>query len=215
MVLAFARRAGPLIGVGIGGFMTGASLLWPNQTGPIFFYGGLAVIAVGLVLWVLGRWLVPSPKPAPTAEPAKAVDVKVEGSNNTFTTAGRDVNINYGPPRRVISQEMRGRVADVLRGATPSHIGFASTQGDLEAHEFKQQLMQVFREADWQVDDMQTFMFFGTVKGLVLTIPFAASEEGLPQVVVRALAQTGSPVAWNRGDMANECGLYVQVWHAP
>lgn len=195
--------------------MTGASLLWPNQTGPIFFYGGVALIAVGLVLWVLARWLAPTPKPAPTAEPAKGVDVKVEGSNNTVTTAGRDVNINYGPPRRIISPDIRSRVGNVLSGTTPSRIGFASTQGDVEAHEFKEQLMQVFREAAWQVDDMQTFMFFGTVKGLVLTIPFAASEAGLPQVVVHALAQTGSPVVWNRDDMANECGLYVQVWHAP
>lgn len=65
----------------------------------------------------------------------------------------------------------------------------------------------------WQVEDMETFMFFGTKKGLVLTIPVTAKEEGLTQVVVLAL--TGSPVAGSRGDMANECGLYVQVWHAP
>lgn len=56
-------------------------MLWPNQTGPIFTFGGLALIAVGIALWVLGRRLAPSPKPAPTAERTEGVDVKVEGSN--------------------------------------------------------------------------------------------------------------------------------------
>lgn len=147
-------------------------------------------------------------------------DARVEGGsiivshNQTGGQIAHEIR-NYGPPRRRITQEMRSRVAEVLRGTAPSRIGFASTQGDVEAHEFKEQLMQVFREAGWQVDDMQTFMFFGSKKGLVVTIPFAASQEGLPQVVAHALAQTGSPVAGNHGDMANGCGLYVQVWHAP
>ena len=109
----------------------------------------------------------------------------------------------------------RDQIIKILATANTGQIGFASTQGDMEAHEFKQQVMDVFRTAGWHVIDMQTFMFFGAKKGFVLTIPRNSSEQGLPQVVAQALAQTGNPVEGNRGDMANECGIYVQVWHAP
>lgn len=96
-MLAFARRAGSLIGVGVGAVMTGASLLWPAATGPIVFYGGLALIAIGLVLWTLGRWFEARPKPLTSTEPTSKVDVRVDGSNNRTTTAGRDVNITNPP----------------------------------------------------------------------------------------------------------------------
>lgn len=213
MVLAFARGAGPLIGVGVGAVMSGASLLWPSATGPIFFYGGVGLIALGTALWTLGRWLGRNPKPAPTGALVERGSV-ILSHNQTGGQVAHEIH-NYGPPRRVISVDVRSRMADVLHAVAPARIGVASTQGDVEAHEFKRQLMEVFGEAGWQVDDMQTFMFFGTKKGLVLTIPSAASVDGLTQVVAKALAQTGSPVAVNRGDMANECGLYVQVWHSP
>jgi hypothetical protein len=62
---------------------------------------------------------------------------------------------------------------------------------------------------------MATFMFFGSRRGFVVTIPFDAPESGVPQLVAEALARTGNPIVGNRGDMANECGVYVQVWHAP
>ena len=62
---------------------------------------------------------------------------------------------------------------------------------------------------------MQTFMFFGSKRGLVITIPNNASELGMPQVVATALGFLGEPVSGNRGDMANDCQHYVQVWHAP
>jgi hypothetical protein len=97
MVSAFAREAGPLIGIGVGAVMTGASLLWPNVTGPFFFYGGLGLVALGSVLWVLGRWLRPRPKPARPITPAKGVDVRIDGSSNTTTAAGRDVHITNPP----------------------------------------------------------------------------------------------------------------------
>jgi hypothetical protein len=103
----------------------------------------------------------------------------------------------------------------VLRRAAPACVAFASTQGDLEAHEFKLQLMSVFREAGWEVRDMHTFMFFGARTGLVVTIPFNAPEAGLPQVIMQALSKVGNPLIGNRGDMANDCGAYVQVWNAP
>ena len=104
---------------------------------------------------------------------------------------------------------------ELLRRHSPGRVGFASSQGDNEAHDFKLQLIDVFREAGWDVCDLQTFMFFGHRTGLMLTIPFAAPEAGIPQLVGSALALTGQPIVGNRGDMANECQIYVQVWHAP
>lgn len=122
---------------------------------------------------------------------------------------------NFGPPKRNIDSKMRDQIISALAGSKPNQIGFASTQGDVEAHEFKQQLIEVFKSAGWQVQDMQTFMFFGEKKGLVITIPFKASEQGMPQIVANALSKTGNPISGNRGDMANDCGIYVQVWHTP
>jgi hypothetical protein len=132
-------------------------------------------------------------------------------------SGGQAANVinNFGPPKRVITPAMEARVREVLATQPPGRIGFASTQGDAEAHDFKIQLVNLFRSAGWTVSDMQTFMFFGSAKGLVVTIPFNASEQGEPQVIAHALAQTTNPVEGNRGDMANDCGTYVQVWHAP
>ena len=132
-------------------------------------------------------------------------------------SGGQAANIinNFGPQRRVITPEIERRVRAVLAKHPPGRIGFASTQGDVEAHEYKNALMKLFKSAGWITSDMQTFMFFGARKGLVVTIPFKASEAGEPQVIAHALAQTGNPVEGNRGDMANDCGIYVQVWHTP
>jgi hypothetical protein len=103
----------------------------------------------------------------------------------------------------------------ILKPIAPACAAFASTQGDPEAHAFKLLLIDVFRDAGWDARDMATFMFFGSHKGVVLTIPFGAAEAGIPQVVAQAIQQTGNPISGNRGDMANDCGVYVQVWHAP
>lgn len=122
---------------------------------------------------------------------------------------------NFGPPGREISVQTRKKVLAFLSGQPRGVIGFASTQGDVEAHEYKMKLMSLFRDAGWDTRDMYEFMFFGSKKGLVVTIPFKASELGVPQVVMQALQLIGGPVGGNRGDMANECQHYVQVWHAP
>jgi len=103
----------------------------------------------------------------------------------------------------------------VLKPAAPSCAAFASTQGDVEADEFKHLLIAVFRDAGWEVRDMETFMFFGSNRGMIITIPLGAQEAGVPQIVGQALALTGNPIKGNRGDMANGCGIYVQVWNAP
>lgn len=122
---------------------------------------------------------------------------------------------NLGPPKREISKATREKMLSFLAAHPRARIGFASTQGDAEAHEFKQKLISVFREASWDVQDLSTFMFFGSKSGLVITIPFNASEIGDTQTVAGALQITGSPVTGNKGDMANGCDHYVQVWHAP
>lgn len=121
---------------------------------------------------------------------------------------------NYGPRARQLSEETRNKVLGVLRRAEPSSVGFASTQGDLEAHQFKSQLMELFTEAGWDVADLSTFMFFGAHLGLTVTIPFKADTRGAPSLVAEALGLTGDLVRTNRGDMANDCGIYVQVWSA-
>lgn len=147
-------------------------------------------------------------------------DVNVEGGSVIIThnqSGGQAAHVinNFGPPRRSISPEVRAKVLAFLAGHLPGTIGFASTQGDTEAHDYKLQLMSLFRDAGWDTRDMHTFMFFGSVKGLVLTIPFNAPETGTPQVVAHALQLTGGQVTGNRGDMAKDCQHYVQVWHAP
>jgi hypothetical protein len=138
------------------------------------------------------------------------------GPGATAINSGQVANVinNLGPPKRVISPGLRSRMLELLRSAGPGQIGLASTQGDQEAHEFKEQLIAVFRAAGWRTEDMRTFMFLGAKMGIVVTIPFSAPEDGLPQLVAQALALTGNPVAGNRGDMANTCSIYVQVWHA-
>jgi hypothetical protein len=146
--------------------------------------------------------------------------VRVEGGSVIIThnqSGGQAAHVinNFGPPPRSISPDVRARVLSLLAGHAPGVIGFASTQGDTEAHNFKDQLMALFRDAGWDSRDMQTFMVFGSKKGLVLTTPFHAAESGTPQLVAQALQLTGGPVSGNRGDMANECQHYVQVWHAP
>lgn len=122
--------------------------------------------------------------------------------------------INNGTPQREIGHETRIKMLEILDSPHRGTIGFASTQGDKEAHAFKVKLMHVFSEAGWSVVDKFTFMFFGRQTGLVLTIPFDAPDQGAPQIAVHALTQTGQQVSCNRGDMANNCRLYIQVWYA-
>lgn len=146
--------------------------------------------------------------------------IKVDGGSVIITnhqSGGRAAHVinNFGPPRRTVSATVRAKVLSFLASQPRSAVGFASTQGDAEAHEYKEQLISLFTDAGWDVRDMHTFMFFGSKKGLVVTIPFAAAESGAPQIVMQALSATGNPVTGNRGDMANECQHYVQVWHAP
>lgn len=97
MLSAFARSAGPLIAIGVGAVLTGASLLWPQVTGPLAFYGGAGLVALGAAVWIVGR-LGSKPKPAPRVTPTRSLDVKVHGSGNTTATAGRDVHITNATP---------------------------------------------------------------------------------------------------------------------
>lgn len=147
-------------------------------------------------------------------------DIKIERGSVIIThnqSGGQAAHVinNFGPPRRSISPETRAKVIAFLASRPLGVIGFASTHGDTEAHDFKLQLLSLFSSAGWDTRDMHTFMFFGSEKGLILTIPFDAPEAGMPQVVAQALQLTGGPISGTRGDMAIECQHYVQVWHAP
>jgi len=135
-------------------------------------------------------------------------------NNQTGGQAAHVIN-NYGPPNRLLQSNVLESMLQVLQPHAGTSIGFASTQGDSEAHNFKGQLIRIFTQAGWDVRDLQTFMFFGSNRGLVITIPFNVLEGGIPQIVASALSLTGQPIEGNRGDMAKECGVYIQVWHAP
>jgi len=144
---------------------------------------------------------------------------KVEGDlvisyNQTGGQTAHTIN-NYAPMKRPISPSVKTKMLEILNKFSDQKIGFASTQGDREAAKYKNLLMSIFNEGGWNVIDMHTFMFFGDKEGLVVTIPFKAPETGIPQVVASILSLTGNTVSGNRGDMANECEVYVQVWHNP
>lgn len=123
--------------------------------------------------------------------------------------------VNLGQPARELSDQIKARMAVRLEPHAGTSIAFASFAGDPEATGFKRQLIEVFDSAGWEVVDQSTFMFFGDKAGLVLTIPRDAQEAAPPiQAAAAALDETGQFLGGNRGDMANEAGIYVQVWPA-
>jgi hypothetical protein len=121
---------------------------------------------------------------------------------------------NYGLPKRTISPDVRVKMLEILRPAA-SCVALASTQGDMEAHEFKLLLMSVFQEAGWEVRDRYTFSFAPVKKGLALKIPVGASEKGVPQVIMRALALAGNPPQGYKSNIVEGCGALIEVWNAP
>ena len=124
--------------------------------------------------------------------------------------------VNVGKQPRVLAATVRVRMQQLLSPYAGTTIGFASFAGDPEASTFKRQLMAVFNDAGWVVIDQSTFMFFGDKAGIVLTIPFGTDEElAHIQAAAAALSETGQLLAGNRGDMAKDAGLYVQVWPTP
>ena len=121
--------------------------------------------------------------------------------------------VNIGSPARHLSDEVTARMRTHLRPHVGSCIAFASCAGDPEAAGYKRQLMEAFHSAGWEVVDQATFMFFGSKTGIVLTIPHNAQETAAPiQAAAAALDETGQLLGGNRGDMANEAGMYVEVW---
>lgn len=124
--------------------------------------------------------------------------------------------VNVGEPARQLSDQVKARMRVRLEPHAGTSIAFASFAGDPEAAGYKRQLMQVFGSAGWEVVDQSTFMFFGDKVGIALTIPHDAQEAAAPiQAAAAALDETGQFLGGNRGDMANEAGMYVQVWPAP
>lgn len=157
-------------------------------------------------------------------DPAKAwliAQVVVAGSGNVVSvgqTGGQTAHtiINEGLQARDISDEAaRAMITDLAPHASTS-VGFASFAGDPEAAAFKRRLMTVFSRAGWDVHDQATFMFFGDRTGVILTIPFGVDEsDEAALAAMTAIDRTGQLTGGNRGDMANEHGLYVQVWPQP
>lgn len=123
--------------------------------------------------------------------------------------------VNVSKPSRAISEASKSRMREHLAPYAGASIALASFAGDSEAASFKRQLINVFDRAGWTVIDQSTFTFFGDKTGIVLTIPFGADEDAATtQAAARALDETGQLLDGNRGDMANDAGLYVQIWPA-
>lgn len=154
-----------------------------------------------------------------SAEAAKVESgISISGTNQGIVTqnqSGGSNTVNLGLPKRDLSPQVRSEMVRLLQPNAGTCIGFASTQGDVEASGFKTVLMEVFGDSGWKTEDRQTFMFFGEQKGLVITIAASVAEDGPVRTAWSALAKTGNPIQGNRGDMAGPCGIYVQVWHAP
>lgn len=126
---------------------------------------------------------------------------------------------NYGPPERTITPNVRAAMVRVLRQAQRGRIGFACTDGSLEAHNFKIQLMSVFREAGWEVGDAYSFSF-GVGQGLRVAVP--AEEGSTPAEVAGSGAVhealrlgSGHDPEWHRSRLWPQWPMCVQVWLAP
>jgi hypothetical protein len=121
---------------------------------------------------------------------------------------------NWGPKQREIPKDIEQKIIKHLSIIPPTKIGFASTSGNYEAHVFKTNLMNIFHKAGWNTIDMSTFMFFGANRGIIITVPFSLNDFSHANVIASALQMTGEIVAYSRGDMANNCNYYIQVWDA-
>lgn len=123
--------------------------------------------------------------------------------------------VNVGTPTRSIPVDTAEDMVATLAPHADQSIGFASYTGDPEAASYKRALMHVFARAGWEVVDQNGFMFFGDKSGVLLTVGQKADEAApAVQAAARALDLTGQLLGGNRGDMANERGLCVQVWPA-
>ena len=122
---------------------------------------------------------------------------------------------NYRPAQRILTPEVKDTIVDILRSDRRLGIGFASTQGDAEAHRFKLQLMELFSSAGWEVRDLHTFMLLGHVEGLKLNVSPDWSDQRLFEIVAQALLLTGNPLTYGNDSNAEGCGgFHVEVWSA-
>lgn len=120
-----------------------------------------------------------------------------------------------GDAGRSISDDTATRMRNLLQRYAGQRVGLASFAGDVEASAFKRSLAGVLVSSGWEPVDKGEFMFFGSRTGICITIPFEANEQALwLQALTSACMEAGQPVMGNRGDMANDCFAYVQVWPA-
>jgi hypothetical protein len=125
--------------------------------------------------------------------------------------------VHLGPPKRSVAPDARAQMISIL-SEKPSKIAITATQNDAEAHQFRRMLAEIFREAGWEVNDEGWFMFFGATRGLKMVIPPDApgpDDPGPAQTVAQAVIAGGHSLVWNRGQIAEEHGIYLQVWGAP
>ena len=125
--------------------------------------------------------------------------------------------VNLGPPRRSIAPDARERMIAILT-AHPSKIAIWVTQNDVEARQFRELLVEIFREAGWEVNDEGEFSFFGPTPGLCMTLPPhtpGPDVEGPPKTVAQAIMAGGYSLTWNYGGLAESFGIVLQVWDAP
>ena len=174
----------------------------------------VAVLVIGL-RWVNSREkLHAQGAPRAPAESDHPAVSQTMVSSPGGIQAGRDVNI--GLPRRGIPPQVRSEMVRLLSPGAGTHIAFSSSHGDPEASDFKSELMAVFSESGWKIDDRHVFMLVPESKGLKVIIGEDVPESGPAGMAVSALTKTGNPIGFRRGGtMARPGGIMVQVWRAP
>jgi hypothetical protein len=149
---------------------------------------------------------------APPNSPPLAISQTMTASPGGIQ-AGRDVLI--GIQRRIVLPDVRSEMVQILRPEAETHIKFSSTQGDPEASAFKSELMSIFSEGGWTVEDRHVFMLVPESKGLKVLVGADVPEAGPARTAVLALRKTENPIGFHRSDMAGQNGILVQVWSAP
>jgi len=87
----------------------------------------------------------------------KAIEIHIENKGSTVISINQSGGqtahsiTNVSPPRRNLLNSTRQQMVQYLSQNQKGTVGFASTQGDVEAHQWKEPLMSVFAEAGWKV----------------------------------------------------------------
>lgn len=121
--MAFTRGAGPIISIGAGLAVTGAGIIWAEQVGPFFLYGGLGLVVLGVGLWIVGRLAARSRRadPLPPVVDLKGAELKTEGSNSPILIAAAGATIYYGnTPAPNVTTPSTSRIPDGTSAEGPA-----------------------------------------------------------------------------------------------